>query len=96
MSYIDITYIGLTKPKKTILQGRKRSMGTKTYRVLKHLKVFGSITTMDAFYQYNATRLSAIIFNLKEQGFQITSTRVYGKHHVVYSLDTFPRKLGGN
>jgi len=82
------------KSKRSLLQGRKRSVGTKTYKVLKHLQEIGSITTIDAFYQYNATRLSGIIFNLKEQGFQISSKRVDGKHHVVYSLDTFSEEFG--
>ena len=45
----------------------------KTSEVLKHLKVKGSITSMEAFELYGATRLSAIIFNLRKKGYEITN-----------------------
>ncbi len=38
----------------------------KTEKVLKHLKKYGRITSTDAFEKYNATRLSAIIFELRK------------------------------
>ena len=41
-------------------------------RVLRHLKLFGSITTWEAIQEYGNTRLSATIFSLKEDGVQIT------------------------
>jgi len=37
----------------------------KTQQVLRHLQTKGTITSMEAFEQYGATRLSAIIFNLR-------------------------------
>lgn len=37
----------------------------KTMMVLNHLKEYGSIDTFTAFTEYGATRLSAIIFNLR-------------------------------
>lgn len=37
----------------------------KTQAVLNHLEQYGSITSMDAFKLYGATRLSAIIYNLR-------------------------------
>lgn len=37
----------------------------KTMAVLNHLKQFGSIDTFEAFMNYRATRLSAIIYNLR-------------------------------
>lgn len=43
----------------------------KTSEVLKHLKVRGSITSLEAFELYGATRLSAIIFNLRKKGYKI-------------------------
>ena len=43
----------------------------KTNAVLKHLKVMGSITSMEAFELYGATRLSAIIFSLRKKGYNI-------------------------
>lgn len=47
---------------------------TKKSEVLKHLKVKGSITSLEAFELYGATRLSAIIFNLRKEGYHIKST----------------------
>lgn len=34
--------------------------------VLRHLKEYKSITSFEAFTEYGATRLSAIIFNLRK------------------------------
>lgn len=49
-------------------------MGTnKTNEVLKHLQTHGSITSMEAINLFGATRLSAIIFNLRKKGYNITS-----------------------
>ena len=39
----------------------------KTQKVLNHLKNNGSITSIEAFSLYNATRLSAIIFSLRKR-----------------------------
>lgn len=44
---------------------------TKTSEIIKHLKVKGSITSLEAFELYGATRLSAIIFELRRKGFEI-------------------------
>ena len=41
--------------------------------VLNHLQTHVGITSMEAFELYGATRLSAIIFNLRRQGYNITS-----------------------
>ena len=38
----------------------------KTMAVLKHLEDFGSITSWEAIKEYGATRLSAIIYNLRK------------------------------
>ena len=43
----------------------------KTKMVIKHLEAKGSITTWEAITLYGATRLSAIIFNLRARGFII-------------------------
>lgn len=53
-------------------------------RVLRHLKEKGHITSLEAFREYGLTRLSAIIFNLRKDGYNITSDKVgrknrYGK-----------------
>jgi len=44
----------------------------KTMLVLEHLKEYGNITSWEAIQKYKATRLSAIIYNLKNNyGFKI-------------------------
>ena len=50
-------------------------MTNKTEEVLKHLKTKRSITSLDAIDLYGATRLSAIIFNLKKRGHNIECRR---------------------
>lgn len=63
----------------------------KTEKVLNHLKTHGSITSLEAIELYGATRLSAIIFTLRKQGYNIDtidmpfvdrfgSKSVYGKY----------------
>lgn len=49
---------------------------TKTQEVLKHLKRRKSITSWDAIMKYGATRLSAIIFNLRGRGYIIDSLQM--------------------
>lgn len=39
---------------------------SKTMQVLKHLQEHGSITSWEAIENYGATRLSAIIYNLRK------------------------------
>lgn len=39
-------------------------------RVLRHLRDSGSITSFEAIREYGFTRLSAIIFNLKKDGYR--------------------------
>lgn len=40
---------------------------TKTKAVLLHLQEFGNITSWEAIKEYGATRLSAIIYNLRHK-----------------------------
>lgn len=47
---------------------------TQRAAVLGHMQKKGSITSWEAIENYGATRLSAIIFNLKEEGYQIGDT----------------------
>lgn len=58
----EIKYVD--EPKKVV----KRD---KTTDVLEHMQKNGSITSMEAFELYGATRLSAIIFNLRKKGYDI-------------------------
>ena len=57
---------------------------TQKAEVLNYLKEKGSITSMEAFNLFGATRLSAIIFSLRKQGICIatmdmTTTNRYGQ-----------------
>lgn len=49
---------------------------TKTSQVLNHLKQFGSITSIEAIEMYGATRLAAIIFELRKRGYHIETIRM--------------------
>lgn len=53
----------------------KTNKTSKTKKVLEHLQKYGSITSWEAIEEYGATRLSAIIFNLREN-YKIQSDRV--------------------
>jgi hypothetical protein len=46
---------------------------TKSSQVLKHLQTRKTITSWQAIEMYGATRLSAIIFNLRQKGYIISS-----------------------
>lgn len=57
---------------------------TQVDRVLRHLQQYGSITSLESFREYGITRLSAVIFILKEQNYEfdeewITKPNRYGK-----------------
>lgn len=47
--------------------------------VLKHLQEQGSITSMDAFYDYGVSRLSAIIYVLRSRKYIIETIIEKGK-----------------
>lgn len=66
----------------------------KTEKVLEHLRTYGCITSLEAIEKYKATRLSAIIFNLRKRGLKIEtidipfvdsygSKSIYGKYVLV-------------
>lgn len=44
---------------------------SKTEKVLNHLEKYKTITSLEAIELYSATRLSAIIFNLRKRGYNI-------------------------
>ena len=53
---------------------------TKTLKVLNHLKKYGKITSWEAIEKYKATRLSAIIYNLRhKEGMNIESQNTFYK-----------------
>jgi hypothetical protein len=49
-------------------------------QVERHLKKRKSITTWDAIQLYGITRLSALIFTLREDGYNIESKRIDDKN----------------
>lgn len=64
--------------------------------VLKHLQTFGELSSWQATTDYKITRLSAIIYDLREEGYKITSKRytsvtrnIYGNysHYCIYYYD---------
>lgn len=58
-------------------------------KVLKHIKEFGSITSIEAFDKYRITRLSDRIFNLRNEGIDIITTMVTKKTD--HGHETFAR-----
>jgi hypothetical protein len=58
-------------------------------RVLTHLQSNKRLTSWEAFEKFRVTRLSAIIFNLRDDGYGIISHRVKGgdgARYVAYEL----------
>ena len=51
---------------------------TKTQAVLDWLKTHASISSMEAIQSFGATRLSAIIFNLRKKGYNIETVTCEG------------------
>lgn len=49
-------------------------------KVLRHLKTFGSITPLEAFQEYAIMRLSAVVFDLRKDGYKIESEHQTGKN----------------
>ena len=49
---------------------------TKKEKVLMYLKEFGSITSLDAIREFDATRLAAIIYDLKKEGYEFEVERI--------------------
>lgn len=63
-------------------------MESQNMTILNHLKAYRSITTIEAFEKYGITRLSARIFELKEQDIKIITSKKkvmnrYGKYTYV-------------
>lgn len=53
---------------------------TQKAMVLRHLQQFGRITSWEAIEFYGATRLSAIIHLLRQEGHKITSRNEKGRN----------------
>lgn len=52
------------------MNGKKTN---KTNEVLKHLQTYGCITSLEAIEKYKATRLSDIIYRLRNRGLNIVT-----------------------
>lgn len=62
-------------------------------RVLDYIREFGGISSLEAFNDLGVTRLSAVIFDLKEDGYEFDTKTEHGKnrfgektHYTRYSL----------
>ena len=60
---------------------------TKTSEVLRHLQEHGSITSLEAIELFGATRLSAIIFNLRRAGYDISTETVGAKDRYGHAVN---------
>lgn len=49
---------------------------SKTTKVLNHLQTYGCITSLEAIDLYKATRLSDIIFKLRNRGWKIQTINI--------------------
>lgn len=73
------------------------SMSTNSYAddVLKHLKENGSISSMEAISNYGCTRLSAVIYCLRQEGYKIVSERIKFKNRHGHTSNYVEYKLVG-
>lgn len=46
---------------------------SKTQKILEYIQTHDGITSVEAYEKFRATRLSAIIFNLKKRGYKIAT-----------------------
>jgi len=53
---------------------------TQCEMVLAHLKEFGEITDLDAYREYAIRRLSAVIYNLRRDGYEIETKDTIAKN----------------
>ncbi len=76
-------------------------MGKQQERVLKYMRDFGSISSLEAFQDLGITRLSAVIHTLRhKKGYEIKSDREIGKNRynepVRYARYTMVNNYGNN
>lgn len=57
-------------------EGTDNSQNTQINAVLKYLKKHRSITSMEAFEQCGATRLPALIHDLRKRGYEINTVMI--------------------
>jgi len=54
----------------------REEIKTQKDAILWHLKTYGNITSWEAIKEYGATRLSSIIFDLKDEGYPIETNLI--------------------
>tara|TARA_R100001224_G_scaffold111267_2_gene90978 strand:+ start:224 stop:502 length:279 start_codon:yes stop_codon:yes gene_type:complete len=54
----------------------KNQVKTQREAIMWHLKTYGKITSWEAIKEYGATRLSDIIFRLKNEGYNIRTNLI--------------------
>lgn len=59
---------------------------TQNETILNHIKKHGSITSMEAFAEYNITRLSGRIHELRAQGHPIVTDHATAKNGAKYAV----------
>jgi hypothetical protein len=85
-----------------IITIKEQEVKSQSDAVLWHLKKYGSITSYEAIREYGATRLSAIIFNHRKNGYNIDSVPLqkktrFGKTTTISKyVYVEPYKLGYN
>ena len=48
--------------------------------ILSYMQKYGSITSMEAWSEFHATRLAAVIFKLRQMGYNIETRDCVGKN----------------
>ncbi|MEY8716917.1 helix-turn-helix domain-containing protein [Francisella philomiragia] len=61
-------------------------MKSKTQKILEHLQRGDTLSTWQAIQEYRATRLSAVIYSLRNRGYQIANISTTKSGHAVYKL----------
>lgn len=59
---------------------------TQNEMILNHIKKHGSITSMEAFAEYNITRLSGRIHDLRREGHNIITEKRKAKNGAMYAV----------
>ena len=60
---------------------------TKKSKVLEHFKSGNTLTPIQALELYGTMRLSAIVFNLKDKGYQIENINPRGEYAIYKMID---------
>lgn len=56
-------------------------------RIIKYIKDFGSITSLEAFKELGITQLGARIFELKREGYEFMTKTEYGTNRYGEKID---------